>query len=84
MSADRPGKRLAENDLSGWLPQTPLRMYYGSRDTDVSPREAVAQVADWQEEGVKLLAIDVGELNHNESVIEAVPRVLEWFSEFSH
>jgi pimeloyl-ACP methyl ester carboxylesterase len=77
-----PGRRMSENDMDGWQPQTPLRLYFGANDIDVSPREATERAARWAREGANVQAVSVGALDHNGSVIAAVPLVREWFSEF--
>lgn len=77
-----PGRRMSENDLDGWRPQTPLRLYSGANDIDVSPREAAERAALWAREGADVQAISVGALDHNGSVVAAVPLVRQWFAEF--
>ncbi len=76
------GTRLRENSLGSWSPKTPVRLYYGNADTDVSPLEAINQVSRWDEMGLSVIAEDVGAFDHNESVIEAAPRIRNWFDEF--
>jgi len=76
-----PRLRLSENDLDGWLPKTPLRLYFGRADLDVSPEEAIAQASKWRKAGVDAVAIDVGNFDHNESIIEAAPALRDWFAE---
>jgi pimeloyl-ACP methyl ester carboxylesterase len=72
-------RRLAENSLYDWRPRAPIRLYYGSRDVDVSPEEARRQAERLGVRGSEVRAVDVGALDHNESVIAAVPMLRAWF-----
>jgi len=76
------GQRLSENALVNWIPKTPLRLYFGTNDVDVSHTEALTWSQHWQNEGAPALAVNVGPKDHNESVIEAAPRIRDWFAEF--
>ncbi|MCG8415643.1 MAG: hypothetical protein MI746_15615, partial [Pseudomonadales bacterium] len=67
------GDRLRENSTHQFVPDTPIRLYYGSEDLDVSPQEATDQIQRWQAAGLSMQAVDVGPFDHNESVIEAAP-----------
>jgi pimeloyl-ACP methyl ester carboxylesterase len=72
-------ERLIENSLTHWSPCAPIRLYYGSRDTDVSPREAIVEAERLVQRGGDVVAIDVGPYEHDESVLVAVPGIVEWF-----
>lgn len=76
------GEYMAANKIMNFTPKTPVRLYYGSNDVDVSPQEALSQVERWQLGGLTVIAEDVGPFDHNESVVEAVPRIREWFDSF--
>jgi len=56
-----------------------MRLYYGSRDVDVSPREAIVEAERLTQRGGNVTAIDVGAYDHNESILAAVPSVVAWF-----
>jgi hypothetical protein len=71
--------RLAENGLDDWTPRAPIRLYFGSRDADVAPREATVEAERLARRGGDVVAIDVGPFDHNESVLAAVPSVVAWF-----
>lgn len=75
------GERLQENSLHQWQPDTPLRLFYGSEDIDVSPTEALSQVDRWARAGLEIQAIDVGPFDHNGSVVAAAPLIRNWFDE---
>jgi hypothetical protein len=81
-AAGRPSwlrSRLRENDLVDFTPRAPVRAYYGRRDVDVSPDEARAQVRRWTERGADARAVDVGDFDHEGSVLEAAPAIRDWF-----
>ena len=71
--------RLAENSLLDWTPQAPIRLYYGERDVDVSPEEAVAFAARMRARGADVVAESVGELDHDASILAAAPKIRAWF-----
>ena len=71
--------RLVENSLFDWTPRGPIRLYYGSRDVDVSPREAIVEADRLTRRGGDVTAVDVGPYDHNESILAAVPSVVAWF-----
>jgi len=76
-------ERLAENSLSDWTPQAPIRLYFGSNDVDVSPREAVAEAQRLRARGADAISVDLGPFDHNASILAAVPQVREWFDTLS-
>jgi acetyl esterase/lipase len=72
-------RRLRENDLVDFTPHCPVRAYYGRLDVDVSPQEARSQAGRWSERGVDARAVDVGDFDHEGSVLAAAPLVRRWF-----
>lgn len=76
------GDRLRENSTHLFNPQTPVRLYYGSEDLDVSPQEATDQIQRWDSAGITAEAVNVGPFDHNGSVAEAAVLVRQWFDEF--
>jgi hypothetical protein len=76
-------RRLRENDLTEFVPRAPVRLYYGSLDVDVSPEESRRHARRLGERGADARAVDVGALDHDASVLEAAPRVREWFDELA-
>lgn len=82
--ADRPHwllDAIAANETSHFTPRAPIRLYYGSADRDVVPREAQATSAEMQARGGDVTAIDVGDVGHDPSLLAAVPRVLAWMDQ---
>jgi pimeloyl-ACP methyl ester carboxylesterase len=69
---------VAANDLTAVRPRAPVRLYYGSRDTDVTPQESIAEAQAIRAGGGEAVAVDVGPLEHNPSMLAAAPRILAW------
>jgi pimeloyl-ACP methyl ester carboxylesterase len=69
---------VAANDLTGVSPHAPVRLYYGSRDTDVTPQESITEAQMIRARGGDAQAIDVGPLEHNPSMLAAAPRIVAW------
>lgn len=72
---------LAANETSHFTPRAPARLYYGSADRDVVPREALATAAEMTRRGANVRAIDVGPLGP--SLLAAVPQALAWLGELA-
>jgi pimeloyl-ACP methyl ester carboxylesterase len=76
--------RMADrNEAFRWRPRAPFRAYYGENDVDVPPAEAKHFVKVATSMGGHVLAVDVGPYDHDASVVQAVPRVRDWFDEIS-
>jgi pimeloyl-ACP methyl ester carboxylesterase len=76
-------ERLIDNGLYEWSPRAPIRLYFGSRDVDVSPREAEFEARRLRERGGDVTTVDVGAVDHERSVLDAVPVILGWFDELT-
>jgi pimeloyl-ACP methyl ester carboxylesterase len=76
-------ERLTENGLYEWSPRAPIRLYFGALDVDVSPREADVEAKRLNARGGTVTAVDVGEFDHEASVLAAVPAVLAWFDQLT-
>ena len=72
---------IAENDVEPWACKAPMRIYYGSKDMDVSPVEEPAMVAQMTGRGGNASVVCVGEYDHNASVLHASPFIVRWFNE---
>jgi Secretory lipase len=75
--------RLAENSLLDWTPRAPLRLYFGEADVDVAPEEARAAATLFRARGADVRAISVGAVDHEGSVLVAVPQLRAWFDELA-
>jgi pimeloyl-ACP methyl ester carboxylesterase len=69
------------NSLVDVTPRAPLRLYYGSMDRDVLPDEALNASRLMQARGANVVAIDVGPVGHDASMLAAAPRILAWLRE---
>ena len=72
---------IAENEAFQWAPKAPIRLYFGERDMDVSPKEAHAGAAELTKRGGDVTLVSVGEYGHDESVLHAALQVRRWFDE---
>jgi pimeloyl-ACP methyl ester carboxylesterase len=68
----------AANGLMNVTPRAPVRLYYGSKDSDVSREEALSAARAMRAHGADVTAIDVGPIGHDASMLTAAPLVLEW------
>jgi pimeloyl-ACP methyl ester carboxylesterase len=66
----------AANSLVDVTPRAPVRLYYGSKDLDVVPEEALAAERSMRVRGADVRAIDVGPVGHDPSMLAAAPLIL--------
>ena len=71
----------AANSLVDVTPQAPVRLYYGSKDLDVVPEEALTAARSMRARGADVTSIDVGEVGHDASMLAAAPLILAWLGE---
>ncbi|MEX1155083.1 lipase family protein [Parvibaculum sp.] len=71
---------LAENDISDWHPQAPVRLYYGEADRDVVPEEALHAERAMRARGADIEAVNLGPHDHNGSMPAAAPLLLAWLN----
>lgn len=69
---------LKANETAHFRPRAPVRLYYGSKDTDVLPQDAVDTAAAMRKRGADALAIDVGPVAHDPSLVAAAGPALAW------
>ena len=72
-------ERLTENRLYEWSPRAPIRLYFGSLDVDVSPREAAVEARRLRARGGDVTPVDVGPIRSRGVGAGRGARVLEWF-----
>jgi pimeloyl-ACP methyl ester carboxylesterase len=72
---------LSENEAYNWAPKAPMRLYYGDRDTDVSPQDSKNFHAIASKLGGNVILKPVGPYAHSESAYHAVPLARLWFDE---
>jgi hypothetical protein len=71
----------AANGLTQMTPRAPVRLYYGSKDVDVVPAEALGAATAMKARGADVVAIDVGPVGHDASMLAAAPGILAWLRE---
>ncbi|HEX4972267.1 MAG TPA: alpha/beta fold hydrolase [Steroidobacteraceae bacterium] len=71
----------AANSLVDVTPRAPVRLYYGSKDLDVVPEEALAAARAMRARQADVTAIDVGPVGHDPSMLAAAPLILAWLTE---
>jgi pimeloyl-ACP methyl ester carboxylesterase len=71
----------AANSLVDVTPRAPIRLYYGSKDLDVVPEEALAAARAMRARNADVTAIDVGPVAHDPSMLAAAPLILAWLRE---
>jgi hypothetical protein len=72
---------LAANSLTDVTPRSPLRFYYGSADTEVSPEESLNTARVMSRHGADAKAVSVGTVGHDASMLESAPLILAWLGE---
>lgn len=68
------------NETYNWKPISPLRLYYGSKDVDVSPQDAIAAYEHMSAMGGNVRLINTGEFDHSGSLINALSDIQQWFN----
>ena len=69
--------------MGDWKAKAPIRLYYGSKDVDVTPEESVLTARQMAARGADIHAIDLGPSGHLESIGLAVPLVVRWLQELT-
>jgi pimeloyl-ACP methyl ester carboxylesterase len=72
---------LAANSLVDLMPHSPLRLYYGSADREVSPEESLNAARMMTQRGANASARNVGPVGHDASMLQAAPLILAWLGE---
>lgn len=64
-----------------WRPDVPVEIFYGRGDKDVDPGHTAYCAAQLRQNDTAPRMTDVGDYDHNESVLQAVPRIIRFFDE---
>lgn len=70
---------LAATVTSDYVPRATLRMFFGKGDRIVSPEESPTAYEKMRALGGNVELVDLGEIDHEESVLRALPNVQNWF-----
>jgi len=71
--------KLEENRTDNWKPVAPFRIYYGSKDNDVSPNDALEAYSKMKQLGGNVQLVGVGNLNHLQTAYSALPKSRAYF-----
>jgi len=72
-------EKLEENRTDNWKPIAPFRIYYGSKDNDVSPNDALEAYNQMKQLGGNVQLVGVGDLNHLQTAYSALPKSRAYF-----
>ncbi len=72
-------EKLAENQTFDWKPRAIFRIYYGSKDKDVSPKDAMGAYDRMKKLGGNAELFGLGDLNHIQSAFAALPKTRAFF-----
>jgi pimeloyl-ACP methyl ester carboxylesterase len=71
---------LGQNETYRWKPITRLRFFYGTKDVDVSPQDAISAYNDMKNLGGNVELINAGNYDHTASLIHSLPEIQRWFN----
>lgn len=74
---------LAANEAYRWAPRAPLRLYYGDKDTDVSPQDSKRFHAVSSQLGGNIRLMPQGPYDHVGTALQGIPRIRVWFDSLS-
>jgi hypothetical protein len=72
--------RVADDTCGDWTPRLPVRLYVGSKDTDVGTGNSARCRAAFAQRGADVPVIDLGPLDHSGSGIAATAAAVRWFT----
>lgn len=72
---------LRAGSTANYVPEAPLRFYYGSADTTVIPEESRQAFERIRASTKRVEAVDLGPYDHEESILRGIPPVQRWFDE---
>jgi pimeloyl-ACP methyl ester carboxylesterase len=72
---------VAANSLVQSAPLAPVRLYYGSSDQEVTPKESLSAASAMHSRGARVTSVDVGAIGHDASMLAAAPAILAWLRE---
>jgi pimeloyl-ACP methyl ester carboxylesterase len=76
--------QLRQNDTDLVTPRAPVRLYYGTADVDVPPRNAQVAELAMRSVGVRVTAVDLGpSIDHPLSEQLGLPAARAWFDEIA-
>ncbi|MFY0689843.1 MAG: hypothetical protein JXQ90_21920 [Cyclobacteriaceae bacterium] len=73
---------LEENEMYRWVPERPVRLFYGENDIDVIPAESESAYEYMYQNGGNVELANLGPYDHEESILLALPLIQQWFDTF--
>jgi pimeloyl-ACP methyl ester carboxylesterase len=73
--------KFTSNSVVNVIPRSPVRLYFGSEDMEVTPQESLNAARVMRLRGADVRAIDVGPVGHDPSMLSAAPLILTWLRE---
>jgi pimeloyl-ACP methyl ester carboxylesterase len=73
--------KFTSNSLVDVTPCSPVRLYFGSEDIEVTPEESLNAARVMSGRGADVKAINIGPLGHDPSMLSAAPLILTWLRE---
>lgn len=70
---------LLANEGHLWAPKAPLKLFVGSKDTDVPAEDARSSALKMKALGGNVSVIEVGPYEHGDVVVRGVPQAQAWF-----
>ena len=71
---------LGQNETYMWKPNTKIRLFYGSKDKDVSPQDAISAYNYMINIGGNVEIINTGDFDHVGSLLNSLPEIQKWFN----
>lgn len=68
------------NDVYDWVPDAPVRLYYGERDLDVGSEHSLFAASHMTALGADVQAISAGSTDHGQTIYAVLPDILTWFN----
>jgi hypothetical protein len=72
---------LGQNETYKWKPITRIRLFYGTKDVDVSPQDAISAYNYMKNSGGNVELINSGNYDHTGSLIHSLPEIQKWFND---
>ncbi|NJN34135.1 MAG: hypothetical protein HC817_07690 [Saprospiraceae bacterium] len=71
---------LGQNGAYNWKLISKARLFYGAKDTDVSPEDAIKTYNYVKNLGGNVELVNLGDFDHTETFLNALPEIQKWFN----
>jgi hypothetical protein len=71
---------LGKNETYKWKPIARIRLFYGTKDVDVSPQDAISAYNYMKNSGGNVELINSGNYDHTGSLIHSLAEIQKWFN----